>query len=124
MPWLNVDRVSIRFSEHVILLQQDLLLTGVNTAAYAVKSFGYDPATFTGTWALSGAVGLDKLPLQPPAGAVGDPLDNLVPAWSRGVLSGFSVNRPAAQVRGVWEGSPSQPSSQRFSAPRANRDLC
>ena len=70
LPWANLDRLSLRFDGPVAVEQQDLLVTGVNVADYAIGSFAYDPATFTATWVLSAAVRADRLALSVPAGAV------------------------------------------------------
>ena len=73
LPWSNVDRVRVVFSEPVAVQQADLAIRGVNTATYAFKpdtaandatdGFVYDPATFTATWTLAGNVLRDKLML-------------------------------------------------------------
>ena len=98
LPWSNVDRVRVVFSEHVIVQQADLAVRGVNTPSYAFKSdtatndasdgFTYDPATFTATWTLAANVLRDKLMLDldadAPSGvadAAGNRLDG---EWTNG----------------------------------------
>jgi hypothetical protein len=53
MPWSNVDRVSMKFSEDVNVAPTDLRINGANVAAGDIASFAYDFATFTATWTLA-----------------------------------------------------------------------
>ena len=55
LPWINLDRVSVTFSENVGVDNVDMALTGVNTANYPLNGglFGYNAATRTATWALN-----------------------------------------------------------------------
>ena len=58
LPWTNLDRVSIRFSENVNVAADDLVVRGVNNATYPLAAggaFTYDQFTFTATWTLSAA---------------------------------------------------------------------
>jgi hypothetical protein len=66
LPWTNINRVSVRFSEDVTVARADLMLSGVavTTYGYAAGGFSYDPATFTATWTLDRNVPADKLRLQ------------------------------------------------------------
>jgi hypothetical protein len=65
LPWVNLNRLSIRFSEDVVVAQDDLVVHGVNVASYGIAGFGYDAATFTATWTLTTAgVANDKLLLE------------------------------------------------------------
>lgn len=64
LPWNNVNRVKVRFSEDVVVGQHDMLLAGTGMPSYAIGGFGYDPATFTATWTLSASIPADKLLLQ------------------------------------------------------------
>jgi hypothetical protein len=65
LPWTNLNRASVRFSEHVNVAADDLTVRGASTATYApaaTGAFAYDPATFTATWTLATAgVPSDKL---------------------------------------------------------------
>jgi hypothetical protein len=63
LPWTNIRQIKVRFSEGVIVAADDLVVTGVNVANYAVPAagFSYDPATFTGTWTLGANLNPDKL---------------------------------------------------------------
>ena len=89
LPWTNVNTVSLRFTENVLVQQGDLAVRGVRVPAYAVSGFAYDPATFTATWTLAAPVAPgDKLLLDldgTTAGAVTDsaglPLDG---EWANG----------------------------------------
>jgi ELWxxDGT repeat protein len=68
LPWINLDRISIRFDGPVKLDAADLHVRGVNVADYALDpaAFTYDPSTRTATWRLAaGAVfGADRLTLE------------------------------------------------------------
>jgi len=65
LPWTNLDRLAIRFSEHVNVQASHLSLVGINTADYsallAAATFLFDAATLTATWELAGAIPADKL---------------------------------------------------------------
>ncbi len=64
LPWANIDQIKLVFSENVAVDPSDLLLSGVNTTAYNVGGETYNSSTFTATWTLPQAIGLDKLLLQ------------------------------------------------------------
>ncbi|RIK83172.1 MAG: hypothetical protein DCC68_04345 [Planctomycetota bacterium] len=61
LPFTNVDRIRVRFSQAVNVAAGDLVLHGVNVANYGVAGVAYDPATFTATWSLAAPVAADKL---------------------------------------------------------------
>lgn len=64
LPWTNVNRLRVQFSEHVDVTGADLSLWGVATADYAAAlagGFSYDAATFTATWALPSSLPAEKL---------------------------------------------------------------
>jgi hypothetical protein len=63
LPWTNLNRIAITFSENVNVELGHLNLFGVSTAEYAIDHFGYDPQTCTATWTLASAVAADKLRL-------------------------------------------------------------
>ncbi|HEY1380016.1 MAG TPA: hypothetical protein VGF55_24650 [Gemmataceae bacterium] len=65
LPWTNLDRVSVRFTENVNVAAGDLQVLGANVPTYALNAagFSYDAATFTATWALTAPVAADKLRL-------------------------------------------------------------
>src|SRR5262245_55961656 len=71
LPWLNLDRVSVRFTENVTVAADDLQLFGVATANYALTGFTYDPVTFTATWTVTGGITADQLRLVVDGSAAG-----------------------------------------------------
>jgi len=86
LPWINIDQISIRFSEDVgaSLGQDDLSLFGVDST-YAISGFAYDPLTYTATWTLGSAIGADKLLAAVAAAAVTDHAGNeLDGEWTTG----------------------------------------
>lgn len=55
LPWTNLNRISIRFTEDVSVAADDLAVRGVTIPTYAraaIGGFSYDAATFTATWTL------------------------------------------------------------------------
>ena len=65
LPWINLNKVSVRFSRNVNVAQGNLAVTGINVASYTTTAIAYDPATFTATWTLdTTGVGPEKLALQ------------------------------------------------------------
>jgi hypothetical protein len=73
MPWANVDRVRLVFSEAVVVDVGDLSVRGVNVANYVLNNvaFAYDAATFTASWALLAPFGNDRVRLDLNADAGG-----------------------------------------------------
>jgi hypothetical protein len=61
VPWTNVDRICITFSEDVTIAAADLSVSGANTAAYAFSDFAYDSSTHVATWTLTAPITKDKL---------------------------------------------------------------
>jgi hypothetical protein len=61
LPWINIDRISIRFSEDVEVQRDDLTLAGISEDRYSFADMTYDAATFTATWILSEPLRADKL---------------------------------------------------------------
>ena len=61
LPWANLNRITLRFNEDVIVGQNDLSVRGVRVPQYAVQGFSYDPVLFTATWTLTRPVGADRL---------------------------------------------------------------
>ncbi len=62
LPWTNINRISIVFSENVIISQGALRVYGLNTE-YTITAFGYDSFTRTATWTLGENVDSDVLRL-------------------------------------------------------------
>lgn len=56
LPWSNIDKLSVTFSEDVNVLENHLSLTGVSVASVSFSHFEYDPRSFTATWTLSAAL--------------------------------------------------------------------
>ncbi len=52
LPWLDLDRISITFSEDVEIQASDLAISGVTNTSYSTDHFFYDPQTLTATWTL------------------------------------------------------------------------
>jgi len=62
LPWANLNKVSITFTENVGVAHTDLRIIGVNApASPAFTHFEYDFPSRTATWTLAGNLGNDKL---------------------------------------------------------------
>ena len=85
LPWTNIDRIYITFSEDVIVDAADLAITGVNTSQYDVADFLYDPQLRTARWTLDQPIANDQVLLDLDADGV-DPVTDL----SGNVLDGNS----------------------------------
>ncbi|MAE66546.1 MAG: hypothetical protein CMJ18_19935, partial [Phycisphaeraceae bacterium] len=59
LAWINIDELSIRFSEPVDIKQSDLALAG--TTLVDLVGFRYDPGTDTATWRLGAPLGTNRL---------------------------------------------------------------
>jgi hypothetical protein len=72
-PWSNVNRVSIEFSQDVVVERDDLSLRGTNVANYTFlageEGFRYDAAARTATWILDRNLLRDRLLIDLDAGA-------------------------------------------------------
>jgi hypothetical protein len=78
LPWTNLNRVSVRFSEPVTVSQAHLTIGRANGSTLAAAGFSYDAATATATWTLAGPLTADKLRVSVAdavADAAGNPLD-------------------------------------------------
>jgi len=64
LPWINLNQISIRFSEDVSVQQNDLTISSAAGQTYNVTDFRYDPATFTATWTLDRSIGADVVGLR------------------------------------------------------------
>ena len=53
LPWTNIDQVSVRFDEPVVVLDRHLSVEGVNISDYGVTRMDYDAQTYTATWTLA-----------------------------------------------------------------------
>ena len=63
LPWVGLNRVSVRFTQDVTPHLADLAVTGVNNATYAVSAYGYDPSTRTAFWNLAQPLRNDRVTL-------------------------------------------------------------
>jgi hypothetical protein len=61
LPWTNVNRVQVTFTEDVNVTSNHLIVRGVNNATYATTGFSYDSAARTAVWSLPAALPVDKL---------------------------------------------------------------
>jgi hypothetical protein len=65
LPWVNLNQISVLFSEDVSIDKADLALTGISVSAYDIadSTFSYSTATHVATWVLPSPVvlGRDKL---------------------------------------------------------------
>jgi hypothetical protein len=61
LPWMNLNQVSIRFSENVKVDFEDLQIRGVNVPVYTLDpaGFHYDANTRTATWRLANGQSFD-----------------------------------------------------------------
>ena len=60
LPWRNLNRISIAFSEDVSVAQAQFAIVG-SVGSYSVSGFSYSAADHVATWSLSAAIGPDKL---------------------------------------------------------------
>jgi extracellular elastinolytic metalloproteinase len=63
LPWNNVNRFSVQFSEAVSATVTDAVAAGINNAGYPVSGVSYDAANNIATFTLSSAAPADKLTL-------------------------------------------------------------
>ena len=60
-PWVSLDEVSVRFSEHVNVAADALSVTGASGRRYAPWNFRYDADSMTATWRLGASADRDRL---------------------------------------------------------------
>jgi hypothetical protein len=82
IPWTNLDRVTVRFSQDVRVLPSDLAVHGVSVPNVALDpaGFSYDAAAHTATWRLPAGQSLraDKLRVDLDGDAVRNPAGALL----------------------------------------------
>jgi hypothetical protein len=78
VPWVNVDRVSVRFSEDVDVDRPDLVLYGINAGLLDGARFAYDAAARTATWTFAVPLAADRMVLA--VSGVGDRAGNALSA--------------------------------------------
>jgi len=71
LPWVGIDRVSVRFTDNVGVFANMMTLAGVNVPSYPLGNITVNAGTRTVTWALTGAIGRDRLRLTLSAGVSG-----------------------------------------------------
>jgi len=70
LPWGNIDKIVLAFSENVSVAQGDLALWGVNVSDYVAAlgfvpgSFTYDPNTHVATWTLNNWPEAGRTPIE------------------------------------------------------------
>jgi hypothetical protein len=64
LPWNNLDRVRVRFSEDVVVGQNDLRITDTAGAEVPIRSFTYSPTSLIATWTLGTALPEGRLTVQ------------------------------------------------------------
>ena len=77
LPWLDLDRISITFSEDVEIQASDLSISGVMNTSYSVDHFFYDPQTTTATWTLDTPFAEEERVLLDLDGNGADPVQDL-----------------------------------------------
>ncbi len=60
LPWRNLNRISIAFSEDVSVAQAQFAIVG-SVGSYSVSGFSYSASDHVATWSLSAMIGADKL---------------------------------------------------------------
>ena len=60
LPWRNLNRISIAFSEDVSVAQAQFAIVG-SVGSYSVSGFSYNATDHVATWSLSAVIGADKL---------------------------------------------------------------
>ena len=105
LPWVNLERVTIRFTRDAPVIEEDLLITGHVVPKYAVENFEYDNVSATATWTLGRPLRTDRVELRLNGEVVGRL--SVVPgdATRDGVVNALDV----AQVRsrqGTASGTP------------------
>jgi hypothetical protein len=64
LPWVGLNRISIRFSGEVDADFQDLVVRGTRAGDYPLASISFDHATHTVTWTLAQPLDADRVTLQ------------------------------------------------------------
>jgi parallel beta-helix repeat protein len=96
IAWVNVDEISIRFTEDVRIKREDVNVQGERLNGYGVD-LHYDPQTFTATLKLPRTIPADRVAVQ-------------LNAWSEGVVA----RDDGAALDGDADGQPGGTFSRRF----------
>ena len=67
LPWRNINRISVAFSEDVSVAQAQFAIAG-SVGSYSVSGFAYSSTDHVATWSLSAVIGPDKLYIALPGG--------------------------------------------------------
>ena len=67
LPWRNINRISVAFSEDVSVAQAQFAIAG-SVGSYSVSGFAYNATDHVATWSLSAVIGPDKLYIALPGG--------------------------------------------------------
>ncbi len=73
LPWVNLRQIRISFSEDVVVANDDLLVSGSQSASYTLlpSGFTYHAPSHTATWTLAANLPADKLLLSLDSGPAG-----------------------------------------------------
>lgn len=96
LPWVGLNTIQITFTEDVVVNSGSLTVSGVNLAHYGIGSFSYNASTFTATWVLSQAIGVDLVTFKLSTGVL-DVDDGLAldGEWTNGTSAFPSGNEAA-----------------------------
>jgi len=89
LAWTSINQIQIVFNQNTIISADSLVVTGLLVPQYGIAGFTYDPTSFTATWTLSRAIGMDQILLDlrsaGPAAVTdifGHPVSN---TWAQGI---------------------------------------
>ncbi|MCA9234303.1 MAG: hypothetical protein KDA44_02475 [Planctomycetales bacterium] len=84
LAWVNIDQISITFSEDVAIQSNDLSLSSSSLANLAFSGFMYDPQAFVATWTLSAPLTSDAYQID----LDGDGVGRVTAQWTGVALDG------------------------------------
>lgn len=64
LPWTGLNRISIRFTEPVVVEQDDLQILGSNATPLGSRSFTYNPETRTASWVIAALPAVQRIELR------------------------------------------------------------
>jgi hypothetical protein len=94
VPWTNLSKISVRFSEDVRVNPDDMRVTGLLSGQLpAATAFNYDPVAHVATWTLAGSLLSDRYTLEVDAdgGGVTDASGNRLAGAAGGTALGDFV---------------------------------
>lgn len=96
LPWTNIDRVTVVFSEDVNVPVDALSVNGLNVPAYGLNAPSYNEAAFAATWPLFQPFGQDRIDLSIVAASVTDDTSAILDGeWTNSVSTFPSGNGDA-----------------------------